>query len=200
MTELEITVPTNKQRISAVILTTAIIFAGGWSASLLSPATASEADRAEKKQAVFERTREDRHELPLKGIPSSIKSVPENSISNTSMKVTISGIRNSSGNIYIALFDDTSAFDNYDYMRAIDFRELPARAGSISVDFSNLEDKPYAVSLFHDENANQQFDMVDGRPLEGYGTSRATSAHEELKFHQASIRPASANIGVFYTD
>lgn len=191
---------TNQQRIFAIATTTAIVFGGGWLASILAPTTVNAADSAETKQATSERTRENQQ----KGSPkkaSVLKSAPPvKSIPNASMKIVIDGVRNNRGKIHIALFDKASAFDNYEYTQAIDYRELPARKGSISVDFFNLEEKPYAISLFHDENGNQEFDTTNGYPLEGYGTSRATNAYEELKFHRASIQPGLINIEIFYTD
>ena len=191
--------PTNKQRISAVAATAAIVLAGGWFASWMSPAAASGPDIAETNQAASA-PRETHSVKAIEERASSEKAKSERASSGKIMKVSISGIRNSRGKIYVALFDSASAFDSYDYERATAFRELDARSGSISFDFPGLSDKAYAISVFHDENENQEFDMSGGFPSEGYGTSRAKSAYDELKFHQASIKPKSIGIKLYYLE
>jgi uncharacterized protein (DUF2141 family) len=45
-------------------------------------------------------------------------------------------------------------------------------AGTKQLRFENLEPGTYAVTLFHDENANAQRDTVFGVPKEGFGFSR----------------------------
>jgi len=47
-----------------------------------------------------------------------------------------------------------------------------ARASDAHLRFSGLQPGRYAVTLFHDENANQKLDKLMGIPREGFGFSR----------------------------
>ncbi len=190
--------PTNKQRIAAVAATAAIVLGGGWLASLISPANASGTDAiaAENTGPVCSQTRQ--QEPSEKPIQVSQQEEQVQAPSGRTMQVSINGIRNSHGKIYIALFDSAEAFNSYDYDRAVGFKEPPAKEGSLTVDFPDLAEKPYAISVFHDENGNQNFDLSGGYPSEGYGTSHAKSAYDEPKFHQASLKPGSIGIRLHY--
>ena len=195
--EWENSVPTNTQRISAVTASAAIVLAGGWLASLAASAVASKTEEVGTGKSPPEK-RVTTQQPDSGRAASATSGKTEEGARGKAMVVSISGIRNDRGKIYVALFDDATSFSSYDYGRAAAFRELPAQTGSVSVRFSGLVEKPYAISLFHDENGNQEFDMSEGYPAEGYGTSRATSAYDEPKFHQARIGPGPVSIKIYY--
>lgn len=185
--------PTNKQRIVAVGTTAALVFGGAWMASMAkhTPVNAGEASQgiAETKPITMqETTLGSKAEIPA----------PSKSASGAHLTVSIDGIRNTKGKIYVMVFDNAAAFASYDYQRTVGFAELPASVQRVATEFPDLSGKAYAISVFHDENGNQQFDMSGGYPTEGYGTSRAKSAYDDLEFHQARVKPGPIRVKIFY--
>lgn len=190
--------PTAMQRITAVAATAIIILGGGWLASLASQAVANNVDAGETDQDILAAPRTAPSQSPIDPVPLSQKARDETAAPRALMQVSVDNIRNSRGKIYVALFDDAAAFDSHDYSSAAGLQTLSAKSGSISVSFPGLTAKPYAISIFHDENSNEIFDMSAGYPAEGYGMSRAESAYDDLKFHQASVQPGSVAIKLHY--
>ncbi len=84
--------------------------------------------------------------------------------------VTIEGIRNSSGSLGVALFNEDSEFpDDGGFMT----EEVSLRSsGSVEVTFKDVPVGDYAVGVMHDENDNGDIDFNEyGMPLEGFGFS-----------------------------
>jgi len=163
---------------------------GAWTASLAkqTPLNASETTQStvETKQ------------VNMAVEPNSEIAAPSKTTSGTPLTVSINGSRNTKGKIYVLVFDNAAAFATYDYERAVGFAELPASTQRVTTKFPDLTGKAYAISVFHDENGNERFDMNGDYPTEGYGTSRAQSAYDDLKFHQASVRPGPIGVKLFY--
>ncbi len=189
---------TNKQRINAVAATAVIVLAGGWFASLVPSADASDTGYAKPDNIAPASPVAKLQKTLAEQVGASQMGKHANVPSGETIKVSIDGIRSNRGKIYVALFDDAKAFNSHDYGRAVGFKELQARTGSMETNFPDLDIKAYAISIFHDENGNQSFDMLDGYPAEGYGMSRANSAYDELKFHQARVKPGSVDIRLHY--
>jgi uncharacterized protein (DUF2141 family) len=61
--------------------------------------------------------------------------------------------------------------------------------------FSGLEPGRYAVSLFHDENANQRLDTMLGIPREGFGFSR----NPVIRFGAPRFDTVSIELGPAFT-
>ena len=114
------------------------------------------------------------------------------------LSITISGVRNADGKILVLVFDEKQAFANYDYTKAAGYTELPASPQPIKHTFKNLTSGPYAITLFHDENNNQDFDMENGIPLEGYGTSGAKGPYDEVNFERALTKAGNIPIRMYY--
>src|SRR5260221_11174401 len=102
------------------------------------------------------------------------------------LRVTVKGISSSNGAILIGLYDSAESFD-----RAIalsdkeGFLNDPVRVagGALRANvalkgglvFSNLEPRPYAIIVFHDENSNGPLDKTFwGVRTEPYGVSNVT--------------------------
>ena len=87
------------------------------------------------------------------------------------IKVTISGIRNETGNIKISLFDREDPFPE-NHEQAVG-RIIAEIEGSIaSAVFKGIPYGEYAISVMHDENNNFILDSNWlGIPREGYGAS-----------------------------
>lgn len=82
------------------------------------------------------------------------------------LTVKITGIRNTEGNIRVALRTSESTIVATKIVK-IDPKTLTAEAV-----FDNLAEGTYGVAVFHDENKNEKLDFnEEGMPLEGYGHS-----------------------------
>lgn len=89
----------------------------------------------------------------------------------STVSVTVSGIQNQKGTIYLALFNNSKSFPikgkQYKGVR------LEANGSSVNYVFKNLPKGKYAVSVYHDENDNGRLDKnIFGAPTEAYAFSR----------------------------
>ncbi|MFW5659673.1 MAG: DUF2141 domain-containing protein, partial [Bacteroidota bacterium] len=87
------------------------------------------------------------------------------------LEIHLLNVRNTNGHLLIALFDQQSGFpESFDAatLRMI----VPAQPGKQRVTITGLDDRDYALTVFHDENDNGKLDKnALGMPLEGYGVS-----------------------------
>ncbi len=85
---------------------------------------------------------------------------------NRQADLKITGIRNTEGNIRVALRTDENTIVDAKVVE-IDPKTLTAEAV-----FDNLPEGTYGVAVIHDENKNEKLDFNDaGMPIEGYGHS-----------------------------
>lgn len=136
--------------------------------------------------------------------PSIVKPTPAMEEKEPAIKealsVRITDIRSDFGSVIVMVFPDAQSYKAFDYSKAVGYAELKASAGTLTTAFPELNDGPYVVSLFHDENGDQQFNMSGDYPIEGYGTSNATSQYDELSFKKASVMAGSVAIKVHYLE
>lgn len=86
------------------------------------------------------------------------------------LELSIAGQRSARGLIRVCVTRDPAHFPGCsDDAQAIK-RSVPAAQAELR--FEGLPSGTYAVSLFHDENANGRLDTVLGIPREGFGFSR----------------------------
>lgn len=114
------------------------------------------------------------------------------------LSLTIDGIRSDYGNVIVMIFADAKTFTDFDYTKAVGYAELKASVGAITAEFPELKEGPYAISLFHDENGDQQFNMSGIYPIEGYGTSNAKGKYDELSFEEALIMAGPLTVKMHY--
>ncbi|MGE5268578.1 MAG: DUF2141 domain-containing protein [Thiohalocapsa sp.] len=89
--------------------------------------------------------------------------------------VTIDGVRNAQGGVYVGLYATPSKFLNGNQCDAQ--RKVRASTGPVTVVFDNLPPGTYAVGAYHDENNNDHFDTnFLGLPMEGYALSNGIRA------------------------
>lgn len=89
--------------------------------------------------------------------------------------VTIDGLRNANGDVYVALFSKPYEFPDGDYSDA--HVKLKARTTPLTVVFDNLPPGTYAVGAYHDEDGNGKLDTnFLGYPIEGYALSNGIRA------------------------
>ena len=82
----------------------------------------------------------------------------------------MTGLRNGRGVIQACLMHDRGKFPDCGRdPRAV---RQTIKAGSAHLVFANVPPGDYALTLFHDENANNRLDTFLGIPKEGFGFSR----------------------------
>lgn len=85
--------------------------------------------------------------------------------------IRIAGLRNTNGNLSVALFDAKKGFPGK-FENAIRKTVVPAAGNEHVVAFSDVPFGRYAVAVRHDENGNGKLDAnILGMPKEGVGTS-----------------------------
>jgi uncharacterized protein (DUF2141 family) len=105
------------------------------------------------------------------------------------LTVEIDGLRNSTGNIDLLVFDQAQGWpDEIPY--SIRKFEVPAVEGNMVMKVPNLPQGDYAVIVVHDENLNRRIDKDwRGVPIEQWGMSNnprvymSTPAYHRAKFH-----------------
>lgn len=107
---------------------------------------------------------------------------------SNSLTIEVSKIRNAKGRLMVALYDKGGAFAIADESKAFASISMKLPGTSARVTFDSLPSGNYAAMLFHDENANGNFDMKGGEPQEGYGISGAMHALDEPTFDKASVK------------
>ncbi|HET9630638.1 MAG TPA: DUF2141 domain-containing protein [Novosphingobium sp.] len=89
------------------------------------------------------------------------------------VSVVVSGLRSSRGQVLACITASSAAFP--DCKKDPSARHLAVvvhGSGPLVLDFGPLAPGVYAVSLFHDENANGKLDTMMMIPREGFGFSR----------------------------
>ena len=119
------------------------------------------------------------------------------------LEINISNIKNNNGKIQVIVFDTAEAFSASKHVQAFALVSMKALAGKQAVTLHDIPPGKYAVSLFHDENNDNQLNLTQSKiPLEGFGTSRAMSKFDEPGFDRASVilgpQSRSINIKVYY--
>jgi len=86
------------------------------------------------------------------------------------LRVEVVGMRSGAGLVHFGLYDNADTFPDWD--GRLDGAQVPITEGKAVSVFKGLKPGRYAVAVFHDENANGEFDQgVFGLPLENYGFS-----------------------------
>jgi uncharacterized protein (DUF2141 family) len=85
--------------------------------------------------------------------------------------VTVTGIKNAKGVIQLAICPPGAGFPDCKD-KAVRTAKLTIQNGQAHASFAGLPAGTYAVSVFHDSNANGKLDTFAGIPKEGYGFSR----------------------------
>ena len=112
------------------------------------------------------------------------------------LTVTVSGVRNAAGLVSVGIFNSESSF-----LKASDafasFR-IKARPGSVGFSVHGLPPGRYAVTAYHDENANGSLDVdPTGVPTEGYGVSNdARNPQAPPEFGKAAFEVRDQNKSV----
>lgn len=109
---------------------------------------------------------------------------------NGNLKITVTEIKNSDGEIDFNLFNSANGFP-MDGPKAIKHLRGKINKGSCSVTFENIPFGKYAIGHYHDENNDQQVNKSwYGKPIEGIAVSNNAKgsitgppSFEAAKFH-----------------
>ena len=110
------------------------------------------------------------------------------------LEIVIENIKNSKGKIKTSLFNSKDGFPNKPENNYQE-KDIQAEKGKVSLTYEQLPYGEYAVSLWHDEDNDNEFDMFLFVPKEGWGASNNPKArmgppkYEEARFsiNQSSI-------------
>jgi len=84
------------------------------------------------------------------------------------VSVSVHKVSSAKGTVTAVLCDKTTFLG-----RCAAIQRQPANAGTVVVSFPDVAPGRYAISVYHDENANKKLDRnMFGMPSEGYGFSR----------------------------
>lgn len=108
----------------------------------------------------------------MKGFAALLIAVPLISAAppTADVEVDLSALRSTRGAIQACMTRSPAHFPNCKTDPAAVRRTAPASARQLR--FNNVPAGRYALSVFHDENANQKLDTLVGIPREGFGFSR----------------------------
>ncbi|MGC6431373.1 MAG: DUF2141 domain-containing protein [Jejuia sp.] len=89
-------------------------------------------------------------------------------VQSNSITVTVTNLQNNDGNVFLAIYNSEDKFLNKSYKA---FRAKIYDNGCV-VEFKNVPNGEYAVSIYHDANGNKKLDTgMFGIPKEDYGCS-----------------------------
>ena len=114
--------------------------------------------------------------------------------------IEIQGIEHDKGKILVMIYDDEGAWERYDDQQMAAYYEFDAVETGVRLDFDTLTAGPYAIALWHDENGDGELDMAQGYPMEGYGTSGARDAYDEVPWSRAAIEPGLVTVRMYYPE
>ena len=103
------------------------------------------------------------------------------------LKVSVEGLRSSSGQVLICVFSaessDPSLFPDCEKGKPVKAAKASIAGGKAVVTFNGLKDGVYAVAIIHDENGNGALDTnLLGIPAEGVGVSTNPRLFGKPKF------------------
>lgn len=85
------------------------------------------------------------------------------------LTVEVTGIDNPTGDLYIALYDNSSTFLGF---KPVDGKVFEIKDVSATITFEGVKEGQHAIAIFQDENKNGKLDMGEyGIPMEKYGFS-----------------------------
>ena len=111
------------------------------------------------------------------------------------LHVSVTGVAHANGSVHIALYDGAATFRDEDAARAT--ASLPATAGTVAADFSDLAPGTYALIVYHDENGNGRMDRFLGMiPTEGYGLSNDPEVSGPPRFEDSAFTVEGDRVAV----
>ena len=127
----------------------------------------------------------------------AVAPAPELQAAHT-LTVQVEDVRNDHGVVRVLLFDDAQAYAALDANALAGYAEVPAVRGSVAVSVPVASNGPFALFVFHDENADSKLNMQGARPLEGYVYSGAVGPYAPPAFARAAVVTDGSHVRLFY--
>lgn len=106
------------------------------------------------------------------------------SLFSFTLELTLEGVKNKGGNIYIGLYDNQKSFLKEELV----FIGKIIKDSKSYIKLENIPSGTYAISLYHDENNNNRLDKnFIGIPKEGYGFSNNPNIFGKPDFEDAKF-------------
>jgi uncharacterized protein (DUF2141 family) len=119
-------------------------------------------------------------------IPSSAANRAATTPSGALLSVTITDVRNRTGNLVFGVFTQPDGFPNVE-LKSVYWEVKPADADRVTFT-AQLPPGRYAAGVLHDENRNGDMDKnLAGIPTEGYGVTN----NPKPRFRQATFEEAT---------
>jgi uncharacterized protein (DUF2141 family) len=127
-------------------------------------------------------------------------SQPSTRVQPAKVKVVVSGLRNSKGQVSCALFRSADGFPK-DANKAVAHQEVRIASARATCSFEEVPPGRYAVAVFHDENGNGKMDTnLVGMPREGVGASNNPKTRlGPPKFADAAFSVAGSEVDLQIT-
>ena len=110
------------------------------------------------------------------------------------LTIDVKDIRGTAGKLQVAVFNDEAGYKTADIDKAYAAFTLSIQPQTNAITLHDVPAGRYAVSLFHDENGNNDMETnIAGMPKEGYGTSNAPDKYDEPSFSRASVKAGDDN-------
>jgi uncharacterized protein (DUF2141 family) len=126
----------------------------------------------------------------------TVNGVALSQVSDASLRIEISDIRNSTGDVGCLIFNGPDGYPE-SHEKAHRESHVKIMSGTAFCEFKNIAPGDYAVIVFHDENLNRKLDKnFLGIPREGYGASnnvRPAMSAPGFKEATVSIKAATPN-------
>lgn len=109
------------------------------------------------------------------------------------LELTVGGVRNAKGVLQICLTRQQAHFPDCKRDPKAVVRTVSAQTGAVRL--GGLVPGHYAISVFHDENANRKLDTLLAVPREGFGFSR----NPVVRFGAPKFRQVVIDIGAGFS-
>lgn len=109
----------------------------------------------------------------------------------------VEGVRNARGLVHVLLYDDAVAYRNGDVDRAVGYAVASALKGEVEMQLHAAGSGPYAAFAYHDEDGDESFGQLRGRPTEGFGFSGGVDYFQPT-FERAATVTGAGRVRLLY--
>lgn len=115
-------------------------------------------------------------------------------VCNAQLKIVVKEVKSDKGNVRVGIFKDKDTF----LKKAAYGKIVKASKGEVTINFDDLPEGKYAISVIHDENENGELDSnMIGIPKEGFCFGNdAMGSFGPPSFEKASITVAGDSISI----
>ncbi len=117
--------------------------------------------------------------------------------SGNKITVKVINLQSNKGQVIASVFTDNNGFPN-DSKKAAKTINVPIKANTVTIEFTNLSPGTYAVGIIHDENGNNIMDVAKYIfPKEGYAVSNnVTGTFGPSSFNDSKFKLESTDVSI----